>query len=166
MKHKKKWLAVFVLLAVILVLLPYSTAYLSHVETKDNPITIGHNDIMIEEEFTPPKAWQPNTTYKKDVKIRNTGTVPCYIRVYAALSDADIPAEINFDTGRWIQSSDGYWYQNSIIEPGANTPSLFTKVTIQDAEAEQLKTFDVIIYAESVQAEGYSDIWDAFAGVQ
>ena len=88
MKHKKKWLAVFVLLAVILVLLPYSTAYLSHVETKDNPITIGQYDIMIEEKFTPPKEWQPNTTYKKDVKIRNTGTVPCYIRVYAALSDA------------------------------------------------------------------------------
>ena len=73
---------------------------------------------------------------------------------------------VNFDTGRWTKGSDGYWYQNSIIEPGANTPSLFTKVTIQDAKAEQLKTFDVIIYTESVQAEGYSDIWDAFAGVQ
>lgn len=166
MKQKKNWLAVFVLLGFILALLPFSTAYLSHVETKDNLITIGNNDIMIEEDFIPPKAWQSNTTYKKDVKIRNTGTVPCFIRVYVALSDKDVPGELNIDTARWIQSSDGYWYYNGIIEPGANSPSLFTKVTIRDANAEQLKTFDVIIYAESVQAEGYSDIWDAFAGVQ
>ena len=166
MKHKKKWPVVFVLLGFILVSLPFSTAYLSHVETKDNLITIGNNDIMIVEDFIPPKAWQPNTAYKKDVKIQNTGTVPCFIRVYAAFSDTDIPAGFNIDTGRWIQRSDGYWYYNGIIDPGTSTSSLFTKITIQDAKAEQLKTFDVIIYAESVQAEGYSNAWDAFAGVQ
>lgn len=166
MKHKKKWLAVLVLLGSILALLPFSTAYLSHVETKDNLITIGNNDIMIEEDFTPPKEWQPNTTYKKDVKIRNTGTVPCFIRVYAVISDTDVPAGLNIDTKNWTKHSDGYWYHSSIIDPGASTPSLFTKVMIQDASTEQLKTFDVIIYAESVQAEGYSDVWDAFAGVQ
>ena len=123
-------------------------------------------DVMIEEDFTPPKQWQPETTYEKDVKVRNTGSVPCYIRVYAALSDTTIPAHMDFDTKDWTQADDGYWYHNSIVEPGAVTSSLFTKVTIEDIEIEQRKTFDIIIYAESVQAEGYRDIRDAFAGIR
>ena len=121
---------------------------------------------MIEEDFTPPKQWQPDTTYEKDVKVRNTGSVPCYIRVYAALSDTAIPAHMDFDTKDWTQADDGYWYYAGIVEPGADTSSLFTKVTIGDIETESQKTFDIIIYAESVQAEGHHNIRDAFAGIR
>lgn len=166
MKHKKKWLAVLVLLGFILALLPFSTAYLSHVETKDNLITIGNNDIMIEEEFNPPKEWQPNTTYKKDVKIRNTGTVPCFIRVYAVLSDTDIPATMDYNSVKWTKGEGDYWYYNDIVSPGAVTSSLITQVTIASADADQLKSFNIIIYAESIQAEGYKSINDAFSSIQ
>lgn len=166
MKHRKKWFLVFLLAGIILMMVPFSIAYLTHVETRENRITIGQNDVMIEEDFTPPKQWQPDTTYEKDVKVRNTGSVSCYIRVYAALSDTAIPAHMDFDTKDWTQADDGYWYHNSIVEPGAVTSSLFTKVTIEDIEIEQRKTFDIIIYAESVQAEGYRDIRDAFAGIR
>ena len=166
MKHRKKWFLVFLLAGIILMMVPFSIAYLTHVETRENRITIGQNDVMIEEDFTPPKQWQPDTTYEKDVKVRNTGSVPCYIRVYAALSDTTIPAHMDFDTKDWTQADDGYWYHNSIVEPGAVTSSLFTKVMIEDIEIEQRKTFDIIIYAESVQAEGYRDIRDAFAGIR
>ena len=87
MKHRKKWFLVFLLAGIILIMVPFSIAYLTHVETRENRITIGQNDVMIEEDFTPPKQWQPDTTYEKDVKVRNTGSVPCYVRVYTALSD-------------------------------------------------------------------------------
>ena len=159
MKHKKKWLTAFGLLVSILALLPFSTAYLSHVETKDNPITI-------EEEFTPPKAWQPNTAYRKDVKVRNKGTVPCYIRVYVAVSDSDIRVDLDYDTSAWVQGDDGYWYYRNIIQPAACTSSLFTKVMLRDINEEQIKNFDIIVYAESVQAEGYDDIQSAFASIR
>lgn len=166
MKHRKKWSLVFLLAGIILMMVPFSIAYLTHVETRENRITIGQNDVMIEEDFTPPKQWQPDTTYEKDVKVRNTGSVPCYVRVYTALSDHTVPAELDFDTKDWTQADDGYWYHNRIVEPGAVTSSLFTKVTIEGIEIEQRKTFDIIIYAESVQAEGYRDIRDAFAGIR
>ena len=166
MKHRKKWFLVFLLAGIILMMIPFSIAYLTHVETRENRITIGQNDIMIEEDFTPPKRWQPDTTYEKDVKVRNTGSVPCYVRVYTALSDHTVPAELDFDTKDWTQADDGYWYYAGIVEPGAVTSSLFTKVMIRDIETEQRKTFDIIIYAESVQADGYSDIRDAFAGIR
>lgn len=166
MKHRKKWFLVFLLAGIILMMVPFSIAYLTHVETRENRITIGQNDVMIEEEFTPPDPWNPNTVYKKEVKIRNTGSVPCYIRVYTALSDHTVPVELDFDTKNWIRDSEGYWYHKSIVEPGAVTSSLLTKVTIGDIETEQQKTFDIIIYAESVQAEGYHNIRDAFAGIR
>ncbi|EGX67689.1 hypothetical protein HMPREF9022_04957, partial [Erysipelotrichaceae bacterium 2_2_44A] len=77
-----------------------------------------------------------------------------------------IPAHTVFDTKDWTQADDGYWYHNSIVEPGAVTSSLFTKVTIGDIETESQKTFNIIIYAESVQAEGHHNIRDAFAGIR
>lgn len=166
MKHRKKWSLVFLLAGIILMMVPFSIAYLTHVETKENRMTIGHNDVMIEEDFTPPKGWGSDTEYEKVVKVRNKGSVPCYIRVYVALSDTDIPAVLDHDTTQWGQKSDGYWYYDSIVDPGAATSPLFTKVSIGDAGAEQLKTFDIIVYAESVQAEGYSDARSAFAGIQ
>ena len=65
MKHRKKWFFVFLLAGIILMMVPFSIAYLTHVETRENRITIGQNDVMIEEDFTPPKQWQPDTTYEK-----------------------------------------------------------------------------------------------------
>ena len=73
---------------------------------------------------------------------------------------------MDFDTKDWTQADDGYWYYAGIVEPGAVTSSLFTKVTIGDIEEEQRKTFDIILYAESVQAEGYTSIQAAFAGIR
>ena len=121
-------------------------------------ITIGQNDVMIEEDFTPPKQWQPDTTYEKDVKVRNTGSVPCYIRVYAALSDTAIPAHMDFDTKDWTQADDGYWYHNSIVEPGSRHLQSVHEGDDWNIETESQKTFNIIIYAESVQAEGHHNI--------
>lgn len=161
-KNKWKWLILFALIGVI----PYSKAYFTHVEIKNNVVTIGVNDIMIEEDFQKVEDWQPNTMYKKDVRVRNTGTVPCYIRVYVAFSDSDIPTTINYDTGKWKKGESDYWYYSDIVAPGASTTSLFTKVMIHDVAVEQLKSFDIIVYAESVQSESYRDIHDAFTGIQ
>lgn len=51
MKHRKKWFLVFLLAGIILMMVPFSIAYLTHVETRENRITIGQNDVMIEEGF-------------------------------------------------------------------------------------------------------------------
>lgn len=164
--RQKTWISVTILILFLVTVIPYSVSYFSHTEVKDNTITIGENDIMINEEFEQPDNWMPDTAYKKNVKVRNTGTVPCYIRVYAVLSDMDIPASMDFNTTKWTKKDDGYWYYNDIVSPGAVTSSLITQVTIANATADQLKSFDVIIYAESIQAEGYKSINDAFSSIQ
>ena len=46
MKHRKKWFLVFLLAGIILMMVPFSIAYLTHVETRENRITIGQNDVL------------------------------------------------------------------------------------------------------------------------
>lgn len=165
MRQKLKWLALVVMPIIIASIIPISNAYFSHINTKENKITIGENDIMIVETFSPPEEWMPNTIYKKNVKVRNTGTVPCFIRVYIALSDSDMPATMDYNTEKWIKGDD-YWYYKGIVLPGADTNSLITQVNIGNANPAQLKSFNIIVYAESVQAEGYKSIYDAFSSIQ
>ena len=70
MKHRKKWFLVFLLAGIILMMVPFSIAYLTHVETRENRITIGQNNVMIEEDFTPPDFWKPNTVYDGPLQYR------------------------------------------------------------------------------------------------
>ena len=109
MRQKLKWLALVVMSIIIVSITPISNAYFSHINTIDNEITIGENDIMIVETFSPPEEWKPNTIYKKNVKVRNTGTVPCYIRDYIDLSYSDMPATMDYKTENTIKVDIYYW---------------------------------------------------------
>ncbi|MFQ7011884.1 MAG: hypothetical protein ACLRTA_04985 [Clostridia bacterium] len=164
MKHRKKWFLVFLLAGIILMMVPFSIAYLTHVETRENRITIGQNDIMIEEDFTPPKQWQPETTYEKDVKVRIPAASPVIsastqrfpirpsLRIWSSIRD-------------WTQADDGYWYHNSIVEPGAVTSSLFTKVTIETSK-QRAKDIQHHHLCGISYRRRYHNIRDAFAGIR
>ena len=66
-----------------------ASAYMTDRGNKMNGLGIGVNTIRIEEDF-PPHAPVPGTDiFKKKVQICNTGTIPCYIRVYLAISDGE-----------------------------------------------------------------------------
>ena len=57
----------------------------------NNQLSVGYNTITIKEDFTPPKEMNTGeNTYKKNVEVKNTGTVPCYVRVYVAFSDSNV----------------------------------------------------------------------------
>lgn len=164
--HNKSYRGVILLLLlcpVIALSLNISNAYFSSTKTKESNITIGDSNVMIVESFIPPAKWQPNTSYDKDVKIKNKGSVDCYIRVYAAVSDTDIPVTMNIDTGSWMKK-DGYYYYKYIVPTDTTTKALFTQVSIGDAKVDE--DFEIIIYAESVQADGYPNAAAAFADIQ
>lgn len=162
--HNKSYRGVILLMLcpVIALFLNISEAYFSSTETKKSSITIGDSNVMIVESFTPPAKWQPNTSYDKDVKIKNKGSVDCYIRVFADVSDTDIPATMNIDTDSWIKK-DGYYYYKYIVPAETTTKALFTQVSIGDAQVDI--DFEIIIYAESVQADGYPNAAAAFADI-
>lgn len=165
-RHRKVFQGFILLLLICFVIalsLNISEAYLSSTKIKKATLTIGDNNVMIVETFTPPVTWQSNTSYAKDVKVKNNGSVDCYIRVLAEVSDADIPATMNIDTDSWSKK-DGYYYYKYIVPSGTITKALFTQVSIGNAKID--KDFEIIIYAESVQSNGYTNAYAAFADIQ
>ena len=145
---------------------PFIYAYFTDMETLHNKITVGHNEIKVVEDYEPPKELIPGTCFKKKVTVKNTGTVPCYVRVFAEVTNSDIAQFLNieFNTEKWTEKkSDGYYYYKEILPVGETTVPLFETVCVKSgADASKLKDFDILIYGESMQSEGYKDIEDAF----
>ena len=145
-----------------------TSAYMTDHAEKVNCITVGWNTTEIEEEFPSPTPAAPGDTVAKKVRIRNTGSVPCYIRAALLVSEGTVtPGEM--DTDLWIDGEDGYYYYRDVVQPGDSTTELFTGVRIdQEPEGD---TVAVTVYEESVQAfvgtvpcKDYQEAWKHYQG--
>lgn len=143
------------------------SAYFISSDEVQNTMTVGHNTISILEEFIPPDKLQPGVVIAKKVNIENTGETPCAVRVSVELSDQGMEqiAELDMDNEHWVRNQDGYYYYTGILDTGGITYPLFNQITISEAATQsELKDFDVMIYAESRNAEkenDYTEInWD------
>ena len=103
---------------------------------------------------------------KSDVKIQNTGDTSAYIRatyvvnwvdsegkIYAAQPVAGTAYTVSVNETDWTQGADGYYYCNTAIEPGRETPVLITSIEPQGA-APTGYTLQVTIIAEGIQSTG------------
>jgi len=122
-------------------------AYFRATDSITNVVTIGNNEIEIQ---------GGNTPY-----VANTGTVSCYVRVFAKPASSDM-AEPAWNTEAWSEpDADGYRYYETPLAPENEennadiTPLLFTS-DIPDGT-------EMIIYAESIQSVGFDSAEQAFA---
>lgn len=142
-------------------------AYFSDTESKQNTLSIGADTTEIAEEFDPPEEIAPGTVFVKKPSVKNTGSVPCYVRVLCEFSDSmyEDLFSLDFNTDDWTgKQDDGYYYYKRILNPGSTTEPLFTTVTYsggQDFDSE----FEIIVCEESVQSENYSNYKDAFDSI-
>ena len=94
------------------------------------------------------------------VEVENTGTVDCYVRVFAAAADpgsgVDIDGLIN-EEGWTERQEDGFFYYRKALAPGERTDSL-----IDGGLHEGAVDPEFIIYEETVQAAGSDDPRKAF----
>ncbi len=140
------------------------SAYYTATDAADNTMTVGHNAVSIMEEFIPPDKLEPGMVITKKVNVENTGETPCAIRVSAEFSDSmtEEIAELDIDEDHWELRKDGYYYYREILDTGDITHTLFSTVTIaDDAEPAELQDFELMIYAESIDAElsdTYTDV--------
>lgn len=153
-------------------------AYLSSFEQKTNIATVGYNETSIEEEFPniTPTPVEKDPHYIKKIQILNTGGIKdtalsdCYVRAELSYSNSDIGNAVILDglnKTDWVYR-DGFYYYNHILKKGEATPPLITGFHIDHHKINAkyqplLKDFEMNIYEESVQAEGFSNVWDAFA---
>ena len=122
---------------------------------KVNNIKLGYNKIELLEKYNPPIEMQKGISFEKEPYVLNSGNVDCYVRIKSAISDSRVADFLTIDyntTDYTYDETTGYWYYNDPIEPGEQTSSLFTTVTIaEDADDIILDGFDIYVYAESVQ---------------
>ncbi len=140
--------------------------YYSDKETVNNHFSFGEDTTIIEEDFVLPDEMEPGISFRKSPKVTNTGNVPCYVRIFCELSDSRVSSFISLDFNQkeWsLKQSDGYYYYNKILQPGESTEPLFTTVKIDsNIEEDKLKDFNIIVYADTVQSEGYENMEKAF----
>ena len=119
-----------------------------------NEFTPGEVTIQVDETF--------NGTTKQNVRIKNTGNVPAYIRVAlvpawvddegniaakpASLDDCNITLGVDF----WFEGTDGFYYCKTVIEPDGSTPILIKSCTVKDGEHKY--DFELQIIASAVQS--------------
>ncbi len=156
---KKRYKIIFICVACILmfgVSFAIAYAFLISNDTAVNDFTIGETNIEINEEFEPPEELLPGVSFTKKPCVQNTGNLPSYIRVRADFSDNRAKAfceDLDIDTENWMyDTTDGYYYYKYLVQPNNSTTPLFTTVKIKDDTPKaDIISFDILIYAESVQ---------------
>jgi len=90
MTQQKKTILAVVSGAVLISLVGVLFAYFGANDAEPNLIGIGEDKVTVEETFVPPKQTSDPFAYRKLVKIKNTGTIPCYIRVRLEFSNSEV----------------------------------------------------------------------------
>lgn len=134
-------------------------AYLGRSASKENTIIVGIGDASIDEQFSEPSEQRMvNENMRKEVTVKNTGTVPCFVRVYAEFSDSEVADSASiYSYGVKMSWSDyknaltaadfspdwqfipltggtdpkelrGYFYYKKILQPGESTSKLIEGV--------------------------------------
>lgn len=153
----KKRIAIVACCIALLISLSFGATY-AYLITRDeavNIFTVGETVIEIEEEFDPPPELKPGVEFTKKPHVKNTGNLPCFVRMRAdfSISDAEDFCEPLIINNKWVyNATDGYYYYKDLVQPGESTTDLFTKVKIRDDVLQtELKEFDLLIYAEAKQ---------------
>lgn len=157
-----------------------SYAFFTDSDTAVNEMTSGYNDTEIVEEFPSPTPvpTEENPEYPKKVWVTNNGSggkapVDCYVRVALSYSDSAIGNAVilkGLNTEDWTYDG-GYYYYGHILKKNTSTEPLFTAFSIDSSKVDDryqeiMDSFEINVYEESVQAEGFSDAKEAFAAVK
>lgn len=157
----KKTISFLIAALLIALLIPTAIAYYIVKDNVNNSFTVGENTSHIEEIYSPPVQLEAGESYEKTLTVKNDGSIPCYVRVFAEIEDPRIAEAItvDFNTNDWTsKQSDGYYYYKKILNVSESTSPLFTSLNVSKDVAE----FQMICYSETVQAAGYSDPQEAF----
>ena len=154
---KRSLVLVVSVLVLLLAVAGGTLAWLTAQDSVNNTFTPAHVTCTVEETF--------NGTEKTNVQIKNTSDIPAYIRAYIVVTwkDADgnvygkLPVAntdytMTMGPNGWAQK-DGYWYCNTAVASGANTPVLISNCEVKDnATIPDGYKLSVEIIAEAIQS--------------
>lgn len=161
--------AVLATVAMMLTLLVQpSLAYYTTVGTATNVVTSGNIKLAIHEMTDQGTAFPeegvyitPGDVVSKVVTVENVCEHPFYLRVklvYGINSEelsVDDCFKLNIDTEHWVYK-DGWYYFTGILQPGEETPHIFSHVEIVGSKVDNSyigKTLSITVKAQAVQSE-------------
>ena len=165
----KSRLAVVSLIAIVLTLLTQGThAFYSTIGKATNVITSGNLELTIHEktdqgtEFPAEGVYiVPGDVVSKVVTVENSCDHPFYLRVKLVygVDSQELPSEecfkLNINIENWFQK-DGWYYYTKILQPGEETPEVFSHVEIVGSKVDTGyigKTLSLTVLAQAVQSE-------------
>ena len=178
MKARSRLLLIAVAAILLTVLTQPSLAYYTAVGTATNVVTSGSIQLQIHEKTADGSAFPEQGVYiipgdivSKQVSVENICGHPFYLRVklVRGTDDQALSAEdclkMDIDTANWTYL-DGYYYFNRILQPGEDTPALFTQVEIVGSKVDQShigSMLSLTVRAYAVQSENNpaEHPWDA-----
>ena len=109
---------------------------------------------------------------KSDVTIKNTGTVPAYIRAKIIVTWKNAQGEVSgtpvqasdysmiINTADWTKAADGFYYYKESVEATGKTTNLIESCTRSVTPPDDYD-LSVEIIAESIQADGMDGVSNA-----
>lgn len=176
--RKQIVVVVMALLIVALSSVANTVALLSDSRTVDNTFTRGEVKVELIDTSSG-GALAPGQQIPKTPKVKNSGTVDCYVRVKITISDtAALPPdqairkyitldgrhadwEIKTDDPAWLSQSDEYTlYYKYVLRPQDETPNVIESITLKTENAgkpllegvDAGNGFSIDVVAEAVQA--------------
>lgn len=125
MRNKKVFALVAIGIIVCFALVGMAMAYFSDNASLDDEYSAGVNTIEVEKTYEPPQELhEGDNIFKKEVRIHNTGSVPCFVRVFVDFSDSKTKANAYYSSAANVtNASDPSWstvaeYVNSKLPTG------------------------------------------------
>lgn len=169
---KRKILIIAILIICLAGLTGGTIAYFTAEDTATNVITAGNLSIELVETaldaegetvpFRDVVGVVPGSQVSKIVRVKNTGDAAAYVRVHvetviylAEGKDGQVDLSlvtVDINTESWTEK-DGYYYCNTVVQPGELTPPLFTKVSFDAGMDNRYteSTVKLIVHAQATQ---------------
>lgn len=90
--------------------------------------------------------------WTKRVRVSNTGSLPCYVRVRAFCGSR---YTLTFTGEGWNEGADGCWYYNAIVPAGGASSEL--DIAIGNVPADEAESFNVIVVQEAAAVRYAAD---------
>ena len=168
MRAKSKLLLIAVAAILLTVLTQPTLAYYTIIGTATNVVTSGDISLQIHEKTADGSDFPAEGVYvipgdivSKQVTVENICAHPFYLRVKAVFGSnaEELSAEeclaLNINTENWIYH-DGWYYFETVLEPGEVTPWFFSQVEIVGSQVGTDligKTLQLTVVAQAVQSE-------------
>lgn len=114
-----------------------------------------------------------NYTIKEDVKVKNSGDIPAYIRAAIVVNwlddegnivpEAVVNGDYTMDLGNgWKKLDDGYYYYTDVVSAGGSTANLINRCEVTPAGKAKGYRLSVEILAQGVQTEPEQAVFETW----